>query len=352
MNVTATQSNEKATCILLDTNIWRSTLLLRSGLGPALMHLINVANIRIAVPEVIEGEITKQIINLAKDSSEKIERGFRDLGAILGAHRSYEIPKEEEIREAITKRFEELDQFVVRINFTLDHAKKALNRVNEKIPPSSSKVQQFKDAAIWEAALELGKEFQLFLITQDGDFFEDRERKSLNSVLKKECEELGVSIRIFSDLAILLSYLRDEAPKIDYDKIANSVYCNISNQLKMPVSRNGLRITDIRKPNISAFITENHDVLALDFEIMFDAIDIEGGTTEPKRNPIIVVEGDAKFQISTDDATESRIHSIETRWETEEGEVLKDRHVFLHAGTIYIGRQPDIPYSVRKRIDF
>ena len=345
------ENNELPICILIDTNIWRKTLSLRSSLGPALMHLVNTMDLRIALPEVVEEEIHKQILDLAIDSCQKIERGFRDLRAVLGAHRPYEIPTQDDMEAAIKKRFEELAPFIVRIDFTLEHAKKALLRVNQRIPPSSSKSQQFKDAAIWEAALELGREYRLLLVTEDGDFFEDKDRRILNKVLAKDCENFGVSIQIYSDLSVLLNYLRGEAPELDYDGIANSIHASIANQLSQAISRNGLRVAEIQKPDISAFITENHDILALEFDITFDAIDIGGTTDGAKLNPVVIVDGDGKYVISTGSAVETRIHSIETRWENEVGEILKDGHMFVHVGTFHIGKQPDIPYSVRKKID-
>ena len=353
-NMDYEMSNENSKfliCILIDTNIWRKTLLLRSGLGPALMHLVNSMGLKIALPEVVEGEIHKQILDMAIDSCHKIERGFRDLGAVLGAHRPYEIPTQKDIEGAIKKRFEDLDKFIVRIYFTLEHAKNALFRVNHRIPPSSSKSQQFKDAAIWEAALELGEGYKLLFITEDGDFFDDKDRRIINRKLAMECENLGISIKIYSDLSILLKDLREKAPELDYDSIANSIHASIANQLSQSASRNGLRITKIQKPNISAFITEDHDILAIEFDMIFDTIDIGGTSDSKKLNPVLIVEGDGKYIISTKSAVETRIHSIETRWENEVGETLKVRDIFVHAGTMYIGKQPDIPYSVKKKIE-
>ncbi len=345
------ETSELPICIFIDTNIWRKTLLLRSGLGSALMHLVNTMGLRIALPEVVEEEIHKQILDLAVGSCQKIKRGFRDLSAVLGAHRPYKIPTKDDMEAAIKKRFEELDPFIVRIDFTLEHAKKALLRVNERIPPSSSKSQQFKDAAIWEAALELGKGYRLLLVTEDGDFFEDKDRRSLNKVLAKDCEDLGVSIQIYSDLNVLLNDLREEAPELDYDGIADSIHASIANQLSESASRAALRIAGIQKPAISAFITEDHDILAIEFDITFDAIDIGGTADGAKLNPVVIVEGDGKYIISTESTIETRINSIETRWENEVGEILKVRDIFIHAGPMYIGKQPDILYSIRTKID-
>jgi hypothetical protein len=189
------------------------------------------------------------------------------------------------------------------------------------------------------------------MVTKDGDFFEDNQRKSLNSILKTECDKLGISLQIYSDLNFLLEELKAETPELDYMRITQAVYNNIADQLSKHGLEDGLRITGIHESKISAFITEDHDVLALEFEIVLHTIYIEDSVEEEKRNPIIIVDGDGKYLMSKDEAVETRLHTIEIRWESKGGASLKKRHVFLHVGTAYIGRQPDVPYTVRRKLD-
>lgn len=134
--------NQKPICILIDTNMWRRTLLLNSALGSALLYTINNLQAKLAFPEVIEMEIEKHIYNIAIDAKYRIERGYREIGAILGSYHQYKLPSNDDILTAISKKIEKISPLLIKVPFTLEHAKKALERVNNGIPPSSTKQQQ------------------------------------------------------------------------------------------------------------------------------------------------------------------------------------------------------------------
>jgi len=99
---------KKSTCVVIDTNTWRSNLLLRTGLGSALLFTINRAKYKLGLPEVVEGEVIKHTEIAAKEAISKIERNFRDIQAIIGKHSPYELPSKELVEKAIKLRFKEL----------------------------------------------------------------------------------------------------------------------------------------------------------------------------------------------------------------------------------------------------
>jgi hypothetical protein len=325
---------EKSICILADTNVWRNTLMLRSALGSAMLYTVNSLGAKIIIPEVVEDEIRKHIFKLASEANEKIRKSFREIGAILGSHKPYELPNDEDINKAIENRFDEISKFSQKIPFTLDHAKRALYRVNEKIPPSSSKLQQFKDAAIWEAVLELGRKYIVYLVTNDGDFYQDKERKILNSILKEECINLGIDVHVYSDLSGCLTVLKNKYEEIEAH-----------------VSNNGLKITDIKNRDVTALITENHDQLAIEFKITFNCLDINSLPNDPKKDPYVKAEGDCYYVLSRNEAVDTRMHRIEAHWRDITGEEEQQRcHVYLHASSLFIGGKPAVPHIVRQEI--
>ena len=171
-------STDKSLCIILDTNSWKKNLLLRTALGSALLYMMNRRGMKILLPEVIEQEIKKHTLLSAQEAKKAIEKGFRTIQSIVGFHKSYDIPTDAEVTEAIEKRFQKLGNFIESVPFSLDHAKSALLRVNQNIPPSSTKKQQYKDCAIWEAVLTAGESYKVHFVSNDGDFYQDKEIKT------------------------------------------------------------------------------------------------------------------------------------------------------------------------------
>lgn len=341
---------EKPICILADTNIWRNTLMLRSALGSAMLYTVNNLGAKIIIPEVIEDEIRKHIFKLVSEANEKIRKSFREIGAILESHRPYELPTDEDINKAIENRFGEISKFLQKTPFTLDHAKKALYRVNERIPPSSSKLQQFKDAAIWETILELGREYQVYLVTNDGDFYQDKERKNLNSILEKECINLEIDIHVYSDLSSCLTVLKNKAENPNYKLIVESIFKNKYEEIEAHASNNGLKITDIKNREVIALITENHDQLAIEFKIIFNCLDINALPDDPKKEPYMKVEGECFYILSRNETVDTRMHRIEAHWRDIIGEEQQRCYLYLYINTPFIEKKPAVPHIVRQEI--
>ena len=112
------------------------------------------------------------------------------------------------LKEAVSKRLEELDAFLVRVPLTLEQTRSAVRRVNDEIPPNGPKNQQFKDSVLWEAVLELAKSFRVVLVTYDKAFFEDRKPdRGLAAELKADCEREGQDVSLIHGEALV--FLRD-----------------------------------------------------------------------------------------------------------------------------------------------
>lgn len=64
-------------CVVSDTNVWRSELLLRTARGVALLYKIRRSGGVLGMPEVIEREIVKQAKVAGIDFTTEIEKNFR-----------------------------------------------------------------------------------------------------------------------------------------------------------------------------------------------------------------------------------------------------------------------------------
>ena len=106
--------------------------------------------------------------------------GFRD---------SYEVPNKAQLEAAVKERLTDLEDVIIRIFFTFEHAKSALRRINEKTQPNGENNQQFKDSAIWEAILTLSDSYTIYFISADKHFFKNREKQTeeLADNLLNEC---------------------------------------------------------------------------------------------------------------------------------------------------------------------
>ena len=50
-------------------------------------------------------------------------------------------------------------------------------RVNNEEAPSRQGSQQYKDCLLWEAVLELLRSYEVHFVTDDGDFYKDKNRE-------------------------------------------------------------------------------------------------------------------------------------------------------------------------------
>jgi hypothetical protein len=299
-------------CVVLDTNIWIESRLLRSPLGAALLFWLHHSRARIGLPEVVELEISKNIVNRCADAIAGIEKNYAWLDSIVGAC-DYTLPTGEEVERAIKERLDCLLHSSHRISFTLEHAKAALMRVNEGTPPNGAKDQQFKDSAIWEAILELASRYTVHFVTRDAAFYDGRDtRQGLASNLKSQCEALGRDVHLHRDLTTLLLDLQAASPPVGYDYqfIALKLADLFRDYWQEWAQRKGFQIGELKSQEISAFTTEGEGSLALGFEFNFDAVDLEAGENLMKNAGTLVVKGSGNHEFVSRAVPSAIIESI------------------------------------------
>jgi len=60
--------SSQQTFVLVDTSVWRAQPLLRTPLGDALIHYVRRTGSKIALPEVVELEVTKQLFRAVSEA--------------------------------------------------------------------------------------------------------------------------------------------------------------------------------------------------------------------------------------------------------------------------------------------
>jgi PIN domain len=138
--------------VLLDANIWVAERLLQSSLGSALLYALTGSKASIVLPEVVELEVNRVLPELAEKAVGVIGREASLLRQLSGHNLLFTGPSAVSIEDGIKDRWQKLDGLLLRVPFTYEQARSALNRVLQKSPPSGDNNEQFRDCCIWDAA--------------------------------------------------------------------------------------------------------------------------------------------------------------------------------------------------------
>ena len=328
----------KLLCIVLDTNVWLKNPLLKDPLGAALLFSLRQMHGYIGMPEVVEEEIIKHVSKVGMEAVESINTAYRTVLILIGSADDYQVPSIKDFESAVKRRLEELHPLLKRVPFTLEHAKSALKRVNNETPPNGSKNQQFKDSAIWEAIFELSESCEIHFVTEDKGFFESRDpRRGLASSLRTECADRNRNISVYPDLTSLLSVLTNAAPPFDTEHLAHIISDQVASDLAEFGVTKDFFIGDIEAYNVSAFLTERSDLLAIGFEFTFDALDISDDSND--RMDYVVVIGNCSYNLDNETVFDLRLGTIE--YHKTDGEIVgpKSNTTIFGAGGITLGRK-------------
>jgi hypothetical protein len=128
--------------LLLDSNIWIAERLLKSSIGSALLYALAVSRAKIALPEVVELELSAVLPREAEASVEAIRKAIVLLGQLSGSEPTFTGPTEIAIKEGIVERWTQLAATIERVPLSLDQTKAALTRVVNKTSPSGTNNEQ------------------------------------------------------------------------------------------------------------------------------------------------------------------------------------------------------------------
>lgn len=199
--------------VVLDTNICiPRTHLLGNESGQQLLKLLEAHQGELFLPQILRREYLERTKASTHDYQEGMTGKARNIRTLLGQEVRFDKLPDEVIEQAVHERLKSL-KHITREGPTEDdlHAVTS-RRVIAKRPPVTEKKHGHKDCMIWEALLTLPAGSEVWLISNDGGFFEG---ERLHPVLIEEARSLHLTVHAHRTLEPLLEVLRHKTSEID-----------------------------------------------------------------------------------------------------------------------------------------
>lgn len=244
--------------VILDSNIFRSDIGLRSAEFEVLMDYILRTESSIMIPQIILDEVIglyKKVFNERSLELIKTNKNFNLL--LVDKSKNIPIPRID-IDEATNNYIEfVMEKFKIKphnlIPYNNDFLPIISQRAIERIKPAGEKGQGFRDTLIWLTIKDHCKkshEKQISFISQNTEDFANPDKMELHNDLKKECAEENIKINYYKSLK---EFIDNHSSKIEFitnewitenlsayviedlilDYLNNSERFNIMSQLKM-----------------------------------------------------------------------------------------------------------------------
>lgn len=332
--------------IVLDSNIWISELALNTPKGAATRFYVKQKQAKLALPEIIKEEVERNLYNSLTTYCDEIKKNHRQLLTVFGQLKEVVLPSKDDIKTRANSLFDEVKVELHQIPFTLESARSSLNKINDKKPPSSDKNQQFKDGVIWADCMNLLENDDVFLVTEDKAFFQDRIYKnSLAANLREEANKFANEFRIYSSLTELLEEIKT-AVVIDNAALVSQFTETIAESVNSILERNGFSISSEASVNILPFVTENPDKIYIEFNINFECIDTRD---EERTDGILLLKGDGYYALGKEELLELRNRGEELSFNDGSAERKSFNHVLLGANCVSGHR--NVEHTVRYQIE-
>jgi hypothetical protein len=158
-----------------------------------------------------------------------------------------------------------LDGILVRIPFTHEQARSALDRVIRKGAPSAENNEQFRDCCIWDAALSAASDRTVHLVTADSAFYESQNRSGgLACSLSEELRDAKKDIRIYPALKDFLTAMGGSTLYIDEKTISAAIVESVKGRAyEIATDKEQFELGTPHKPKISGYATPKYSLVAI-----------------------------------------------------------------------------------------
>lgn len=332
--------------VVFDTNIWFTELGLRSPSGAAARFFLRQKQARLALPEVVRLEVERNLRNRLREFTANIQRDHRQLLTAFGSLKELILPSDDDIEKKVADIFANVDVSLLEIPFSLQSARNSLIRTIDKVAPSHGK-QQFKDGVLWADCVALLEGDDVFLVTNDTDFYQDSKyEKGLAEALAKEIAGAQHKFTLLPTLSALLKELRTDIA-IDEQLLAKAFLEQNQESIFGVLSRNGFDLGRLRQLERTLYVTENPTRLFIEFSMTYECLDISGGN---RQSAVLELKGDGTYDTGTGRFEQLRNFGEELRFDLDDGSEKQVRNVVLFAAGMVIGHR-EISHTVRYKLD-
>lgn len=215
--------------VILDSNIFRADVPLRSKEFDVLMDYLKKTGSSVIVPQIILDEIEGLYKRALKDRISSFEKNVNNINLILIDPSEHIVKHTIDIQKE-TKRYLAYVKKKLNINLIIPYNNEYLpvisQRAIDRIKPAGEDGQGFRDTLIWLTIKDYASkchEKQVTFISVNTDDFASSDKSKLHDSLQEECNEMGIRINYFKTLK---EFIENHSVKIDfitYDWIAKNL---------------------------------------------------------------------------------------------------------------------------------
>ena len=198
---------------------------------------------------------------------------------MFGQLQSNQLPSEDDIRDKVADIIPDFDVPTRLVPFNLEAARSSMMKAVRGTPPSASK-EQFRDGVIWAHCLELLGEGDVYFVSQDKDFYQDRNYEKglvheLNFEMRANANSDSHEVKRFPTLESLLSQIRMPIA-VDIDQLFAMVRENKEERMQDPLEAHGFDLCGSLEGEVACFATEKADEVYFRFELDHPCRDTTG----------------------------------------------------------------------------
>jgi hypothetical protein len=215
--------------IILDSNIFRADIPLRSKEFDVVLDYLKKTGSSIIVPKIILDEVEGLYKRALKDRIINFEKNVNNINLIL-IDSSGHLGKQDIDIEKETKCYLKYVKQKLKIDYIIPYNNEFLpvisQRAIDRKKPAGEDGQGFRDTLIWLTIKDYASkchEKQVTFISVNTDDFASSDKSRLHGSLLDECDEMGIRINYFKSLK---EFIENHSTKIDfitYDWIAENL---------------------------------------------------------------------------------------------------------------------------------
>lgn len=205
--------------VILDSNIFRADVPLRSKEFDVLMDYLKKTGSSIIVPQIILDEIEGLYKRALKNRITSFEKNLNNINLIL-IDSTEHIEKHNIDIEKETKRYLEYVKKKLKIDYIIPYNNEYLPIISQRgidrKKPAGEDGQGFRDTLIWLTIKDYASrchEKQITFISVNTDDFASSDKSRLHDSLQVECSEMGIRINYFKTLK---EFIENHSVKIDF----------------------------------------------------------------------------------------------------------------------------------------